>query len=96
MVGPKGEKHWAWMGYEKIEPEKMFEGNDLFCDEEGKPNNELPSADWKNEFVEEDGATVVTITAVYASEKELETVMKMGMEEGLSRGLNQLEELLAK
>ena len=96
MVGPKGEKHWGWMSYEKIEPEKMFFGKDLFCDETGAPNQELPSTDWKNEFEEKNGVTTVTIIAVYASAKDLDTVMEMGMEQGLSQALDQLEEIVSQ
>lgn len=94
MVGPKGERHWGWMDYRKIDPENMFEGFDVFCDEAGEPNNNLPGADWKNEFEDLNGSTKVTITTVYASAKDLDTVMEMGMEQGLSQALDQLEEVV--
>ncbi len=96
MVGPKGEKHWGWMGYHKIDPEKMFQGEDFFCDDQGEPNKDLPNVDWTNQFADQGETTTVTITSVYNSPKDLETVMEMGMKEGLTMTLDQLEDLITK
>ena len=96
MVSPEDEKHWGWMDYETIKKEEMFEGKDFFCDEDGNPNKELPSTDWLNEFEDNGETTTVTITSVYESAKDLDTVMEMGMKEGLTMALDQLELVLEK
>lgn len=94
MTGPEGEQHWGWMGYLHIDPQKNFRGNDLFCDEAGTVDRNLPTADWHNEFIEDGNATLVKVTTTYNSPDELNKVIEMGMKEGLTMTLNQLEELL--
>ena len=52
MVGPEGEEHWGRMDYKTINPESNFSAIDSFVDPEGSINQELPRADFKNEFQE--------------------------------------------
>ena len=94
MTGPDGEQHWGWMDYLQINSQNSFRGNDYFCDENGTVNYELPTADWTNEFVADGDSTLVKITTVYNSPEELDKVLEMGMKEGLTMTLGQLEQLL--
>lgn len=94
MTGPNGEQHWGMMKYETIEVETMLRGSDVFCDENGIPNDDLPAANWEYTFKQLGDKTTVTMTTVYVSPKDLQTVMDMGMEAGLSQALDQLEDLL--
>lgn len=94
MVGPKGEEHWGLTEYESIvEPEK-FSGKDSFCDEEGNVNAALPVARFLNSFAGLPDQTEVTITTEYPSEEDLKKVIEMGMKEGLSSALDNLDRLL--
>jgi uncharacterized protein YndB with AHSA1/START domain len=95
MVGPEGEKHWGRTNYTKIVPEVKFDGDDVFCDENGAVNEALPVANFTNSFLSKGDKTQLIMVTHYASEADLEAVIKMGMKEGLTMTMNQLDELFA-
>ena len=95
MVGPNGEKHWGRTEYNTITPTINFTGSDVFCDENGAVNRDLPVAHFSNSFSEEAAQTRVKMITTYASETDLQAVIKMGMKEGLTMALNQLDEIFA-
>ncbi|MDX1543141.1 MAG: SRPBCC domain-containing protein [Christiangramia sp.] len=94
MVSPEGEEHYALVAYHEVVPEQRFEGLDAFCDEKGVVNEELPKSHWKVSFEPEGAHTLVTIETIYGTAAELETILKMGFQEGFTAGLLQLDELL--
>lgn len=94
MVGPEGEKHWSRADFQSIEPMNSFKGKDGFCDENGTMNTDMPVTEWTNVFTETAEGTTVTNTLLFESEKDLQTMVDMGFEQGYSMGLNQLEALL--
>ena len=94
MVGPEGEKHWSRADFQTIEPMISIKGKDGFCDENGTMNTEMPVTEWTNVFTETAEGTTVTNTLLFESEKDLQTMVDMGFEQGYSMGLNQLEALL--
>lgn len=96
MVGPQGEKHWAYFIYESISPRQRFAGRDGFCDEAGKANEAMPGAAWANSFAEDSGVATVTSDIRFQDLAHLETLLKMGFKEGYTMGLGNLQELLAK
>jgi uncharacterized protein YndB with AHSA1/START domain len=96
MVGPEGERHGAVQFYDTIVIEEYFSGTDAFADEQGNINVNLPVAKLKNSFKKTERGTLVTCRAQYPDQEALETVIKMGMSEGMTMAQNQLEELLNK
>ncbi|WP_250464138.1 SRPBCC family protein [Microbulbifer litoralis] len=94
MVDPDGNEYWGIMDYITIQPIENYTALDGFCDDSGKLNPELPRARWDVTFTEaEDHAFVETLVA-YNTLEDLESVIKMGMEEGLTSTLERLDELL--
>ena len=96
MVGPEGERHWGRSTYDSIEPLVSFAGRDLFCDENGEVNPELPVAHFTNHFHDQSEQTEVTIITVYESEEALQQIIEMGVKEGLSMAFENLDAVLAK
>jgi uncharacterized protein YndB with AHSA1/START domain len=96
MLGPEGEKNYCAVEYTSVDPGKSFTGSDYFCDEDGNRDENMPTMEWKMEFVPEGSATKLVSTIVYSSPIDLEKILSMGMEAGYTIALNQLEELLAK
>jgi uncharacterized protein YndB with AHSA1/START domain len=96
MVGPEGEEHWGRTDYKTINPKSSFTATDSFVDSEGTINPELPSANFKNDFRETGDTTTVTMVTTYAKLEDLETVINMGMKEGLTMALENLDALLEK
>lgn len=94
MVGPEGEEHWGLTRYRAIIKESSFEGDDVFCDENGNVNEALPVATFINVFTSDGNTTTVVMTTKYDKEDDLKTVLEMGMKEGLSMALDQLDEIL--
>ncbi len=87
--------HWGKQDFDTIVIEKSFSGTDVFCDENGTANSELPGGRFENVFSEEtNGRTLVTMTSKHNSFKDIETMIEMGFKEGITVCLNQLEEIL--
>ena len=96
MVGPDGSRHWARMDFKKIDSLKYFTAKDSFCDENGTVITDPPGMDWKVEFTKTDTGTKVQVELLFDSEKNLNTILEMGFEEGFSSAHNNLDELLSK
>ncbi|MFV8337309.1 SRPBCC family protein [Flavobacterium sp. RSP29] len=93
MVGPENEKHWGRMDYTAITPHLSFEIKDSFCDEKGTINTSLPIAAGTIVFTTTVSGTLVEFKMFYSNEKEIETMIQMGFEQGITACLEQLETL---
>ncbi len=96
MCGPAGEEHWGRMDYLSIQPTVSFAALDGFCDADGNLNPALPQASWESAFSDLSGNTLVETVVVYNSLEDLETVLQMGMKEGLTIAMEGLDELLSR
>lgn len=94
MVAPDGNEHWGWTEYTSINPIDRYTTLDAFSNEAGEINAELPRANWVVTFTDKGVHTVVETVVTYASLTDLETVINMGMEEGMKSTLEKLDELL--
>lgn len=94
MVEPDGKEYWGRMDYLKINPIESYSGLDAFSDENGTLNPDLPRANWDVTFQELDENALVQTVVTYKSLADLETVIQMGMEEGLTSTLERLDALL--
>ena len=94
MVEPEGKEYWGRMDYLKINPIKSYTGLDAFCDEKGEVNPELPRASWDVTFQDLAENSLVQTVVTYNSLADLETVIQMGMKEGLTSTLERLDDLL--
>ncbi|QDH80709.1 SRPBCC domain-containing protein [Echinicola soli] len=95
MISPEGEQHWSRLDFQHIQPTDHYTAVDVFCDENGKPNPDLPQGNWKTSFANSADTTTVDILISYGSLEDLEAIVKMGMQEGLTQTLEQLEVLLS-
>lgn len=95
MVDPNGAEYWGYMEYVSIKPIDYYTALDAFSNEKGELNKELPRAKWKVEFTDLGERTLNQTVVQYNSLSDLETVIQMGMEEGMKLTLEKLDELLA-
>jgi uncharacterized protein YndB with AHSA1/START domain len=94
--GETDQLNWGKQEYEKIELYKNFSGTDVFCDENGIANPELPQGRFENVFSQvADGKTLVTMISKHHSLEDIETIIEMGFQEGIAICFNQLDELFA-
>lgn len=96
MIDPNGPEYWARLDYVKIKPIESYRAMDAFCDDSGKINTELPRAPWDVTFKDLGENCLVQTVVTYDSLAALETVINMGMKEGLTSTLERLDELLLK
>lgn len=95
MVDPNGTEYWGRMDYNKIKPIEYYAGLDAFCDSDGNFNPDLPRANWDVTFLQFGENAMVQTIVTYNSLADLETVIQMGMKEGLTSTLESLDDLLA-
>mgnify|MGYP003111918080 CR=1 FL=1 len=96
MIGPNGEEHWGRTNYNSIEEPHNFTGDDVFCDEDGKVNTDLPVAHFAANFNEVSGHTEMMMITEYESEEQLNQILEMGMKDGLSKAFDQLDKVLSE
>lgn len=96
MNGPEGEKHFGRTNYTAINKPEKFEGEDVFCDDEGNVNEELPATILEVFFIENNGKTIVRVVDTFASLEAMEELIKMGAQEGFALAQDNLDEVLAK
>ncbi|GGB81579.1 activator of HSP90 ATPase [Knoellia flava TL1] len=94
MTSPEGEKFGGYWDVTAVEPTSRLAYVDGFADAEGNPAEGMPAGDTVVEFTEHDGGTRVSSTTVYGSADDLQKVLDMGMEEGLTQAVGQLDEAL--
>lgn len=94
MVDPDGTEYWGYSAYVKIRPIDYYTSTDSFCDADGNINSELPSAEWVVSFSDHGENTIVETIVQYQSLADLETIIQMGMEEGMKSTLTKLDDLL--
>lgn len=95
MVQPNGTEHWGRMDYERIQPVSHYMGWDAFCDTDGQINTDLPRARWEVYFLQLNAHTLVETVVSYKTKEDLDTVLNMGMQEGITAALSTLDEVLA-
>ena len=95
MTGPEGQKHHGWWRIEEAEPPNRLRFEDGFVDDEGKPNEEMPTMIATVTIAEADGATTMSIESKFGSREGMEQVIEMGMEQGMVEALGQIDALLA-
>ncbi|HEY8317970.1 MAG TPA: SRPBCC domain-containing protein [Amnibacterium sp.] len=96
MTGPAGEQpHGIWIVREVDEP-RSFVVDDAFADEQGEPNEEMGWSQMRAELTPVDGGTRVRFVTTFASREQLQQMLDMGMEQGLTLAMNQIDGLLAE
>jgi uncharacterized protein YndB with AHSA1/START domain len=96
MVEENGTEYWGYTEYVTIKPIDYYTTLDAFSDASGEINKDLPRAKWKVSFTDKGENTVVETVVSYNSFEDLETVINMGMEEGMKSTLSRLDDLLNK
>lgn len=95
MVDPEGKEYWGRNDFIEIRPIDFYSAWDGFCDENGTLDPNLPRASWNATFTDIGQNTLVENVVKYNSLADLETVIQMGMKEGLESTLERLDVLLA-
>jgi len=95
MTGPEGEKYCGWWQVTTVDEPREFTFEDGFADEEFNPLPDMPVSHNTYTFNDIDGRTRATFVSRYTSAEALQKVLDMGVVEGASSAINQIDELLA-
>lgn len=94
MTGPEGEKYAGYWHVTAVDAPRSFTFDDGFADEEFNPNPELPVSKNIFTFTEHNGGTRATYVSTYASAEALQQVLDMGVVEGASSAINQIDDFV--
>jgi uncharacterized protein YndB with AHSA1/START domain len=95
MTSPEGQKYHGWWRFEEFDPPSMLRFEDGFADDDGKPNEEMPTTIATVTITESGGTTTMLIQSRYASREGMEQTLEMGVEQGITEAVNQIDALLA-
>jgi uncharacterized protein YndB with AHSA1/START domain len=95
MTGPEGDKARGWWQVQAVEPPRRLELADGFTDDDGVPNDDMPTTSMVMTLTERDGGgTVMVIESRFPSLEAMEQLVSMGMDEGMASALAQIDEIL--
>ncbi|AFM17606.1 hypothetical protein Mycch_2845 [Mycolicibacterium chubuense NBB4] len=95
MTGPDGDKHAGYWEVTAVDAPRSFSFDDGFADLDFTPNPNLPVSTNVFTFAEHEDGTRATYVSTYASAEALQQVLDMGVVEGASSAINQIDALLA-
>lgn len=97
MTSPEGEKYYGYWEIEAVEEPTCFSFDDGFAlDGTFTKNPELPVGSNVFTFAEHDGSTRATFASTYPTAEALQQVLEMGVVEGASLAINQIDVLVAE
>ncbi len=97
MTGPDGEKYHGWWQVLAVDPPRRLEVRDGFADENGTPNEEMPTMRLVVTLTEiADGGTRMVVETHFPSSEAMEQVLSMGAEEGMIQAMSQIPAILAE
>lgn len=94
MTGPDGERSAGYWKYLSVDPGKSFEVEDGFASEPGVENTEMPSMRMVFTFEATDTGSRVSTTTHFPSAEALEQLLGMGMEEGMTSAMSQMDAVI--
>lgn len=95
MTSPEGEKYHGFWTVDAVDEPRSFEFEDYFADADFEPAEGMPASRNRYEFRATDTGTEARYTSTYATLEGLQTVLEMGVVEGATSAIGQIDELLA-
>jgi uncharacterized protein YndB with AHSA1/START domain len=95
MTSPEGDKYHGWWRVLALDPPRRLEFEDGFGDDTGEPNPDMPVTNNVVTLHDRPGGTRVLIETTFPSVAAMEQVIAMGVEEGLTSAMNQIDDILA-
>ena len=97
MTGPTGDQPRGYWDVIEVEPPRSIVFRDGFANDDGTPNTDLPGTESRIGIEAiGDGRTRMSIVSIFASVEAMEQLLAMGMEEGLSQAVGQIDAILAE
>jgi len=95
MTSPEGERYGGWWEVTAVDEPRSFSFDDGFADEDQNPMAGLPVSHNVYTFEPDgEGGTIATFRSSFDSADDLQKVLDMGVEEGATLAINQIDGLL--
>jgi uncharacterized protein YndB with AHSA1/START domain len=94
MTGPDGSKAHGWWKVTAVDAPHRLEFDDGFADESGEPSDSLAPVHAIVTIENFEGGTRMTVLSQFESAEQLEQMAEMGMEEGMTLAMGQIDALL--
>ncbi len=95
MTGPDGATSAAWMRFTLVDEPSALEFDDGFRGEDGEPDGSMPVMHGRVELEAVDGDRTRMVTRMrFDSLDDMERILGMGMIEGMSSAMGQIDALL--
>jgi uncharacterized protein YndB with AHSA1/START domain len=95
MTGPDGTKARGWWVVTSVDEPRSIEFDDGFSDDAGQPNPDMPTIKIRVDLEENGAGTRMTIRSSFATMEQMDQLVTMGMVEGMTEALGQIDEILA-
>ena len=97
MTGPEGDQPRGYWDVIETDPPRSLVFRDGFANDDGTPNLAFPMSTARVTIEElGEGTTRMSIRSTFASTAAMERVLAMGMEEGLTQAVGQIDAILAE
>ena len=97
MTGPAGDQPHGFWDIVEADPPRRLVFVDGFANADGTPNDDLPRGEARVTIESIDaGRTRMSIESVFPSREAMEQVLAMGMEDGLTEAVGQIDAILAE
>lgn len=96
MTGPGGDQPRGWWRILTVDAPHSLELDDGFADEQGTPSDAMPVMRMHLDLTERTGGgSIMILRTTFASIDDMERILAMGMEEGITAAINQIEAIVA-
>jgi uncharacterized protein YndB with AHSA1/START domain len=96
MTGPEGDQPRGYWLVDEVEPPHRLVFRDGFANDDGTPNDAFPVTVGRVTIEAiGGGATRMSIHTTFPSTEALEQLLRMGMEEGMTQAVGQIDAILA-
>jgi uncharacterized protein YndB with AHSA1/START domain len=97
MTGPSGDQPRGWWEVMEVDPPRRLVFRDGFANDDGSPNDELPTTLAEVTIEEIDGGkTRMSMHSKFPDAEAMEKLLAMGVEEGLKEAIGQIDGILAE
>jgi uncharacterized protein YndB with AHSA1/START domain len=94
MTGPDGSSSRGMFRILAMEPYAYFEAQDVFTDEQGQVNTDMPSMRMRFTFEATEGGSRFTSVTWFTTLESMEQLVNMGMVEGTRSAMSQIDDVL--
>ena len=95
MTGPEGDRHHGWWRITAVDAPTHLVFDDGFGDADGNPDPTMPVMVIEVTLAATDTGTAMTTVTRFPSSEEMARIIEMGMEEGLTAAMGQIDGVLA-